>query len=341
VAVQAGIDELNWGQGGARSLLVSSNARPLRSVSVASDTAFALPWVLSRLGRWRAGLFVADLGDDQVFPGAKLAAYKVSVTPAARLELGAGLMSEFGGTGAPAMTTRQRAADLFPFVTWLNEGSDRIASNKIATLDARLRLPELRGLTLYWEAAIDDFDLRRLGSVLTEDTGHLVGLSIARLSADGALSLDVRGHDTSLRLYRHYQFTSGVTYRDQVIGDPLGPERARPLRHAHLAAAAPPRHRPRAGRRGARPVAVDGDVEGEAEENWRFIRLSRGTIERRQRALLGVRTLPLGPGVAALARAARRWCGTRGLSRAGRGGSMPWARWGRSFGFEAGVWDAR
>jgi hypothetical protein len=121
------------------------------------------------------------------------------------------------------MTTRQRAADLFPFVTWLNEGSDRLASNKVATLDARLRIPEWRGTTLYWETAVDDFDLRRVGSMLREDSGHLLGVSVARLRADGTLSLDVRGHDTSLRLYRHYQFTSGLTYRDQVIGDPLGP----------------------------------------------------------------------------------------------------------------------
>lgn len=302
VAVQAGIDELNWGQGGARSLFVSSNARPLRGVSVASDTAFRLPWVLGRLGRWRAGVFVADLGDDQAFPGSKLAAYKISVAPVPRLELGGGMMSEFGGTGSPPMTTWERVADLFPFVTWLNEGSDRIASNKIATLDARLRLPELRGTTLYWEAAIDDFDLRRLGSVLAEDTGHLIGVSIAQLRADGSLSLDVRGHDTSLRLYRHYQFTSGLTYRDQVIGDPLGPN-ARGV-YGTLA------WRPQLPLAFALEVAAEerdpslwtATSEGPEQRNWRFIRVSRGIIERRQRALLGVRTLPLGPGVAALAR---------------------------------------
>jgi hypothetical protein len=302
VAVQAGMDELNWGQGGARSLLVSSNARPLRSVMVSSDTAFALPWVLSRLGRWRAGVFVADLGKDQRFPGSKLAAYKVSLTPVARLELGAGLLSEFGGRGAPPMTTRQRAADLFPFVTWLNEGSDRLASNKVATLDARLRVPEWRGTTLYWEMAVDDFDLRRVESMLREDSGHLLGLSIARLRGDGTLSLDVRAHDTSLRLYRHYQFTSGLTYRDQVIGDPLGPN-ARAL-YGTLT------WRP------ALTLAVDLElaaeerdpslwtttVDGPDDAGWRFVRVSRGTIERRQRAVLGLRSLPLGPGIAAVAR---------------------------------------
>lgn len=304
VAVQAGIDEVQWGQAGVHSLLLSNNAGPLRTVSIGSDTAFSLPGVLGRLGRVRASLLVADLGGQrQRYPGTKVAAYKVSLTPAPRLELGAGLLSQFGGRGAPPMAFDQRAADLFPFVTWLNEGSDRLTSNKVATLDARLRLPELAGTSLYYELAVDDFDLRRPRSMLIDDSGHLLGLSIARLRRDGTLSLDVHAQRTSLRLYRHYQFLSGLTYRGRVLGAPIGPDaRAayatltwRPqLTGAVTLELAHEERDPSLYRN------LNGDVPDATLDFERVGRL--GPIERRQRAMLGLHVLPPGSGIAVRAR---------------------------------------
>jgi hypothetical protein len=62
VAVQAGVDDWAWGQGGAAGAFVSANARPLRALAVQSDTAFALPGRLRAAGRWRASALAADLG---------------------------------------------------------------------------------------------------------------------------------------------------------------------------------------------------------------------------------------------------------------------------------------
>jgi hypothetical protein len=224
VALHAGLEERHWGQGGDRSFFLSGNAEPLRAVSVAADTAFALPWVLRRLGRWRAELLVADLGSGREFPHAKLVAYKWDLAPAPWLELGAGLMSQMGGRGAPPLSTSQRLRDLAPFLFWVvDEGSDPLATNKVANAQMRLRVPQWRSATLAWEMAIDDFDLRRARRMFWEDTGHLVAFSLPRLRDDGSLALDLQWHHTSLRLYQHYQFTHGLTYHGRVLGSPLGP----------------------------------------------------------------------------------------------------------------------
>lgn len=224
VALHAGLESRHWGQAGDRSLFVSGNAGPLRAVSVATDTAFALPWLFRHMGRWRGELFVADLGRGREFPHSQLAAYKLDLSVAPWLELGAGIMSQMGGRGAPALTTTQRLRDLAPYLFWIvDEGSDPLATNKVANAQLRLRIPQWRSATLAWEAAVDDFDLRRVRRMLWEDTGHLVALSLPRLRDDGSLALDLRWHHTSLRLYQHYQFTDGLTYHGRILGDPLGP----------------------------------------------------------------------------------------------------------------------
>ncbi|MGZ8376897.1 MAG: capsule assembly Wzi family protein [Gemmatirosa sp.] len=224
VALHAGLETRHWGQGGERSFFLSGNAGPLRAVSIATDTAFALPWVLRHMGRWRAELLVADLGRDREFPHGKLAAYKLDLAVVPWLELGAGIMSQMGGRGAPATTTAQRLRDLAPYLFWIvDEGSDPLATNKVANAQMRLRIPPWRSATFAWEMAIDDFDLRRVRRMFWEDTGHLMTLSLPRLRDDGSLALDVQWHHTSLRLYQHYQFTDGLTYHGRIVGSPLGP----------------------------------------------------------------------------------------------------------------------
>jgi hypothetical protein len=129
-----------------------------------------------------------------------------------------------GGRGAPPLTRGERLRDLAPFLFWIvDEGSDPLATNKVANAQMRLRIPPWRSASLAWEMAIDDFDLRRVRRMFWEDTGHLLALSVPRLRDDGSLALDAQWHHTSLRLSQHYQFTDGLTYHGRVIGSPLGP----------------------------------------------------------------------------------------------------------------------
>jgi Capsule assembly protein Wzi len=224
VSIEAGADERTWGTGGTSGMLLSANPRPLHALTIANDTPFTFPGFLRRIGPVRATLLGATLGDSQNFPGAQLLGYKVDLMPTSRLELGVGLIDQLGGAGAPRIAVGERIKDLFPFVFLaISPGSDRQASNRIAGVDARYYVGTSRGITVYYEVDPDDFDVRRLRSVYWQDSGHLLGTHVDRLTSDGRLSLDAQFQRTSLRLYEHDQFSSGVTYRGAIIGDPLGP----------------------------------------------------------------------------------------------------------------------
>ncbi|HEY0779100.1 MAG TPA: capsule assembly Wzi family protein, partial [Gemmatirosa sp.] len=309
VAVQAGVDERVWGQaplgpGMPGGTLVSANAPPLHAVSIGADTAFVLPWLFRHAGRIRAELVVANLGArDQLFPHSTLAFYKVTLSPTPNVELGAGIMDEFGGSGAPPLPFASRVTDLFPFLTWLKKGADKQESNKIAPVDVRVRIPALRSATAYWELSLDDFDARRLRSVLWQDAGHLFGLSLPRLRDDGALALDAFYQHTSLRLYEHGQFQSGITYRERIIGSPLGPNgesltgalawRAAPTRTVRLVLSGE--------RRDPSPYATT-TVNGTPNGALKFVQIGQAPVEGRVRAQVALEQGPAGRGTSVTGR---------------------------------------
>lgn len=302
VAVQAGLDEWRWGQGGAGGTFVSASAPPLRTVSVGSDTAFALPGVLRGAGRWRAALAVADLGRSQNFPHARLAFYKVSLAPSPRVELGGGVMSQFNGRGAPQMSPYQVAIDLAPYIGWLDKGSDLGRSNKIAAFDARVRAPGWAGFTAAWEANLDDMDFRRFWGILRDDATHTLDLRWARLRADGSLALALTGQRTGIRMYQHTPFVSGVTYQRRIIGTPLGP-------HA-TGLGAELTWRPRPFDALTLEVAAEGRdaslyrtlVDGADAQNFRFDLVESRPVERRLRLAVSAARATVGPGIALDAR---------------------------------------
>ncbi|MBV9881041.1 MAG: hypothetical protein JO180_11125 [Gemmatirosa sp.] len=297
-ALQAGVDAARWGQGGARGLFLADNAPPLHAITLATDAPVTLPWVLRVIGPLRASGFIADLGRGQNFPHAKLAGYKVGATPWPRFEIGAGIVSQFGGHGAPALSTGQRIADLFPYVTWIHPGTDRpgdkLASNKLANGDVRLQIPELAGLTLSYEAEMDDLDFRRIHSMLWQDTGHLLAARFGALDHAGTLSLDLQLHHTSIRLYEHAQFTSGVTYDRGLLGDPLGPNAA--AGYASLAWRPTPlvEYALRAAVERRDASQYESRTDNAHEDNFRFVVVQSRPLERRARFELAARRTILG-----------------------------------------------
>jgi hypothetical protein len=223
VLVEVGRDHLFYGQGMRASLSVSGNARALDMVKIASDLPFRMPWLLRALGPTRASLFVADLGEKQNFPGAKLAGYKLSFLPSTRVEVGVSVLDQMGGRGAPSASVGDRLLDLIPLVDPLFFGDRDIQiSNKLAGMDFRFRFPSRRGLELYVDGMLDDFDHRRIRSSFWQDAGWITGLAIPRLTADGRVQLAAEYQHTGLRYYQHGQFTSGVTLDGRIIGNALG-----------------------------------------------------------------------------------------------------------------------
>jgi hypothetical protein len=228
VAIDVGREYVVWGQGRDVGMLNSNNSPPLDQIQLSSDEPFSFPWIFRQLGPTRLSFFFADLGADQNFPHAYAIGYRGSIVPTDYLELGASVYTKAGGKGAPPATTTARLIDLLPFLdasaynnVFGARGNFQF-SDHYAGFDGRLRLPSL-GTSFYWEVLLNDFDVRRLGSVFWDDAGHVFGFDLPRLSSSGRLQASLEYHHTGLRYYEHEQFISGQTVHQTLTGDPLGP----------------------------------------------------------------------------------------------------------------------
>lgn len=221
VFVQAGRQPIAYGQGIWGGPFATRNAPGLDMIRVGNDLPARLPWVLARLGPARGAFFVADLGHDQHFPHTKLAGWKMSFLPTASLEVGASLLSQQAGRGAPSARFHERVIDVLTIidVVFLQD-RDLLFSNKLAGLDVRWRGAAIE---LYFDGMVDDFDVRRLMKSLWEDAGYATGFALPELGRDGAVRVEAEFQHTGLRYYQHAQFQSGVTARGHIIGLPIGP----------------------------------------------------------------------------------------------------------------------
>src|SRR5213075_2244052 len=221
-ALRAGLDEMRWGQSPAGAMFGSGNAAALPAITIGTDTPVTLPWLFRLAGPFRITGMLADLGAGQTPRHDKLAGWQASIEPWSRFELGVSVLAQTGGVGSPPASFLERFVDLFPVIDALApQHADLQISNKLAGGNLRLRFPELSGLDLYYELQIDDFDARRLRSSLVEDAGHLLGLRLPLLVGGRQLAWRAEWQRTSLRLYEHAQFISGVTYHTRLIGNPL------------------------------------------------------------------------------------------------------------------------
>src|SRR5207247_5562388 len=106
VALQAGRDEMKWGQSAFASLFLSGNATPFPAISAGTDTAITFPWLFRFVGPTRLTLLFGDLGGSQDPPHARLAGWHVAIQPWARLEIGVSLLAQMGGNGVGTFRPR-------------------------------------------------------------------------------------------------------------------------------------------------------------------------------------------------------------------------------------------
>jgi len=230
LVIDAGRGYLAFGQSYPSGLLLSGNSPPLDMIRISTERPAALPWLFRLLGPMYGTLFVADLGTShQDHPHAKLAGYHLSMLPHPNVEIGAEVIDETGGDGAPPGTFPDRVVDLFPFfdlplLEMLYRGYGNLRfSNKLAGMDAHVRVPSAAGMEMYAEAAVDDADIRRLRSTLLEDGGIIAGVAWSCLLECGRLVTRLEYHQTGIRYYTHTDFSSGVQEEGNLLGDPLGP----------------------------------------------------------------------------------------------------------------------
>jgi hypothetical protein len=314
-ALQLGRGPVRRGQGRRSGLLFSDNAPPMDMVFVESEEPLRLPWLFSRLGPTRFSALFADLGPEQNFPHAKLYSNWLTFRPAQRLELGGGFIVQDGGEGAPEQSVWRRIGDYLIFVDVIfQKGTDFQASNKIAALDFRWWVPG-DAAVLYGEMAIDDFRVfnwNHVREMLWPDAAHLAGLVLPRLDGAGRLSGWLELQHTGIRMYRHYDFSAGVTRGRFLLGSGLGSD-------AHSLAVgldfAPSAHST-LGIEAALEVLSHDEWTAPTDPYFHFEKVSDGPEERRARALLVWEHRPLTGGLG--------WQIGAGAERA------------RNFGFERG-----
>ena len=298
VSVQVGRDYVFLGQSMNAGLTNSLNPRGLDMIRLATDRPFVLPWLLRYAGPMQGTAYLADLGAKQNYPHARLFSYKLSARPFQRFELGATVAEQVGGKGAPPGTFLQKAADAFPLIDALFLHRNFQFSNKFVGMDARLRVPAVDGLQLYMEGMFDDFDIRRVKSVFTEDAGYIWGASLDRLKQDGAAKITAEYHATGIRYYTHALFRSGYTLDRQFIGDQLGPRGkaayvTADVDRLHYGVRLDVAHEIRSGDKyGAVSTTPD-------DSDFRFIIIARNPAERRWRSVVtATRGHPAGRGSA-------------------------------------------
>jgi hypothetical protein len=287
VSTLVGRDYLFLGQGVSAGLVSSVNARAIDQVRIASDRAFVLPWIFRYIGPTHATLSVGDLGKNQFFPRTRFVAYKVSARPHPRFEIGTSFSEQVGGQGAPGGTLAQKIEDAIPIfdATFLHRNFQ--FSNKFTGVDLRYTIPGVRGAQFYAEGVFDDFDIRRVRSVFTEDAAYIWGLSSSCLMECGKLRASAEYHVTGVRYYTHGFFKGGYTVDRMIIGDPLGPRARGAYGMLDML-----------GGRGSFGVDVayedrSGNMYGAAsttpnDSDFRFVITARNPAERRWRAMTNV-----------------------------------------------------
>ncbi len=255
VALSLGREQLAWAATDEEGLFLSADAPVLDQASLSADRPFALPGFLRALGPTQAMLFVADLGPSVVRSHSRLLGYKVSIRPAASLELGASFLNHFGGSGSPSASLGNRLIDFLPFVDIFRRHNYTdptrpldVESDKLLGVNGRLRIARLSGLTLATELLIDDFDVHRIPTLFGWDGSQTFSALLPSVGGS-AFSVGVNAAHTGVRTYTHGPLSDGITTRGLLLGDELGPD-------AKAFGGTVAWH----GRRGAR-IALDGRTE--------------------------------------------------------------------------------
>jgi hypothetical protein len=230
VALMVGRMPLAWSQGEGDGLFLASDAPALDQISLGGDRPFALPGILARLGPTQGTLVLADLGPSIVRSHSRLLAYKVSVKPTGSLELGGTFMNHFGGGGSPPSSFGDRLIDFLPFIDIFRKhnyvDSTRaldVESDKLIGVDGRWRVSQLGGLLLTGELLIDDFDVHRIPYLLTGYGSSTLGITLPRLGSP-AWSMKLSAKHMGILTYTHSGLSNGITTRERLLGDELGPD---------------------------------------------------------------------------------------------------------------------
>ena len=217
-----------WGPGWDGSLIMSTNARPIPSVSLDRRVPepFESKW-LSWIGPWSFHSFIGRMEKERHVPKPFLWGMRVELAPTLvdGLEIGLFRMMQLGGEGRPKGLSTWIDAFLSQDNTGGNTGLDpaKEPGNQLAGLDFRWRPFDLP-FALYGQVAGEDEDNFLPNALFFQygvDTWSVFDNSTLRLFAEYA---DLTTHwwtddpRTNNITYGHYIYNDGYRYRGRPIG---------------------------------------------------------------------------------------------------------------------------
>jgi hypothetical protein len=227
--ISAGATDRWWGPGWDGSLLLSSNARPIPSVTVERNytDASKLP-VLRWLGPWRASLALGrGEGSDVAVADTRFFAARVNFKPRPWLELGLSRTAQWCGEGRPCGTDtfidlllgRDNRSAALPI--------EREPGNQMAGYDFRLRspwraLPVVVYSQLIGEDEAGGLPSKFLGILGVETWGEATAGSwrVRAEFGDTACSF-MRDSPEFNCAYRNELYPQGYTFRGRIVGHAL------------------------------------------------------------------------------------------------------------------------
>lgn len=217
-----GRDSIIWGQGKYGGILFSNNARPLDMIKVSTPYPFELPWVFKHVGKWKAALFVANLGPDQAIKYGFLAGAKLTLKPVTWFEISYSQGVMMGGDGAPTGSLWDYFTEFFAsragFLDSSGAGQEENLGNRIYGFDIRLTAPFLNNAQLYYEMFSDD----AFQSKFTTFWAYSGGIYFPMLPFIDNLNMRIEGRFIPERFYHHSIFLDGWTLNNKFLGDGHG-----------------------------------------------------------------------------------------------------------------------
>ena len=229
--ISAGLMERWWGPGWDGSLILSTNARPIPSITLERNYTdpFKSRW-LSWIGPWRASIAVGEMdGDDTdgALPNVKFLAARVNFKPRPWLEFGLTRTAQFCGGDRPCNWDTFKDV-LFGRDNYV-EGDDPLTEpgNQMAGYDLRLRSPwKALPVAFYTQWIGEDeaggFPSKFIGQLGLEFWGSsLLGGYRLRAEYADTTCIFTRENPQYNCAYRHNIYPQGYTYRGRVIGHSL------------------------------------------------------------------------------------------------------------------------
>ncbi|MBI5478626.1 MAG: hypothetical protein HY906_07225 [Deltaproteobacteria bacterium] len=210
--LQAGRDDLAWGQARHAPLILSGFAPAFDLVLLRTARPVRLPWVLRYLGHWQATLFVARLDQELPYRRPWLVGMRLASKPVSWFEVAFSHLYAFGGDGAPYFGAARAAEEFFGY---RREVSSSNYANHGMSMDGHLRVS--RWFEAYGEWYLEDCCAHVVGG---QDSSFIAGLRRARvLGARDDVALEF-AYTTRIAF-----LSSGVTEWSQghvITGHPLG-----------------------------------------------------------------------------------------------------------------------